>query len=57
MRRLLVLAGAMLACGPVSADEPGLEWKHDGHFRLAEAAAEAKRTGKRLLLGLAGSPG
>jgi hypothetical protein len=35
---------------------PGLKWKYDGHRNLAAAAAEAKRTGQRLLVGLAGSP-
>ncbi len=35
---------------------PGLKWKYDGHRKLAAAAAEAKRTGQRLLVGLAGSP-
>ena len=32
-----------------------LKWKYDGYSKLVAAAQEAKRTHKRLLIGLSGS--
>jgi hypothetical protein len=55
----LVLAPAVLSLGlaPVFADaEPALTWHHEGFAALRKAAGEAKANGKRLLLGLSGSP-
>jgi hypothetical protein len=49
---------ALVSCvAAARAAEPKkLTWQFDGHTSLPSAAAEAKRSGKRLLIGLAGSP-
>jgi hypothetical protein len=39
------------------APAPKLTWKYEGYSQLPAAAAEAKRTQRRLLVGLAGSGG
>jgi len=39
------------------AGEPAkLRWDFEGHYRLPEAAAVAKKKGRRILVGLSGSP-
>ena len=40
---------------PEAAD-PGLRWDREGYAALADAADDAKAAGRRLLLGLSGSP-
>ncbi len=46
---LLLLSAAALAGDPIT-------WKYNGFARLPDAAAEAKKTNRHLLVGLAGSP-
>ena len=38
-----------------TAPAPKLTWKYEGYSQFPAAAAEAKRTQRRLLVGLAGS--
>ena len=52
----ITLLAAALAFQATAVAAPKLEWTHDGHASLPEAAKEAKQAGKRLLVGLAGSP-
>ena len=58
MRTCLLFALLLSTIVPATADEaaPTLVWQHEGHASLPAAAQQAKRTGKRLLVGLAGSP-
>ncbi len=56
--RTLTLSTVLVSCA-LSArggEAQRLTWRFDGHASLPAAAREAKRTGKRLLVGLAGSP-
>lgn len=48
----------LLFCGVTgaTAEPTALTWTHEGYASLLTAAAEAKPHGKRLLLGLSGSP-
>ncbi|MDH3591981.1 MAG: hypothetical protein OER88_08890 [Planctomycetota bacterium] len=58
--RVCLLATALIAGSGAAAAEdeaPKLTWQFDGHASLPEAAHAAKRAGKRLLVGLSGSPG
>ena len=52
------VAMMMLAFGlTAGAAEPArLRWEFEGHFRLPDAAAGAKKKGRRVLVGLSGSP-
>jgi hypothetical protein len=55
--RTAVLASLVLMLPQAAHAADGeLTWKYDGHSKLPDAAAEAKRSGRRLLVGLAGSP-
>ena len=55
--RASLLAAAICVLGgrAEAAPVPKLAWKYEGYARLPAAAAEAKRTQRRLLIGLAGS--
>ena len=56
MRTALFVAVACVLGMPGPADAGSrLKWDYDGFRHLPAAAAEAKRTNKRLLLGLSGS--
>ena len=56
MRTTLLVAAACVL-GVASRVDAGsrLKWKYDGYHQLPAAAWEAKRTSKRLLIGLSGS--
>ncbi len=56
MRTTLLVAVACVL-GAASRVDAGsrLKWKYDGYHQLPAAALEAKRTNKRLLIGLSGS--
>ena len=57
LMRTAILVGLVLMLPRAAQAADGeLTWKYDGHSKLPDAAAEAKRSGKRLLIGLAGSP-
>jgi hypothetical protein len=56
MRIALLAAGLTLGFQAAATAAPVLTWKHRGHSALTAAAKEAKQSGKRLLVGLAGSP-
>jgi hypothetical protein len=58
LMRNVTISVALLSCvAAARSDKPKkLQWQFDGHTSLPAAAAEAKRTGKRLLIGMAGSP-
>ena len=45
----------LLLLGANALAAPKLTWDYEGYSKLPEAAAEARRTKKRLLVGLAGS--
>ncbi len=56
MKKTLICAVAVGLIGAARAEEAQeLEWDHEGHFQVVEAAAAAKKKGKRLLVGLSGS--
>jgi hypothetical protein len=48
------LAWIALLAGVTAAD---LTWELDGYPRILDAAAKAKATKKRILVGMSGSPG
>jgi hypothetical protein len=52
MKRACIL----LFCLASARGEERLLWQLEGYPRLFEAAARARKEGKRLLLGLSGSP-
>jgi len=59
--RKLAVAGAALAIVALghagAAEEAGrFTWDHEGYARLPDAATAARESGRRLLLGLSGSP-
>jgi len=56
MRTALLLAFAGALGAAARAEDARLDWTYDGHFRLPDAAADAKRSGRRILVGLSGSP-
>jgi len=56
MKPTLLAALCLLGSRAAADEEPRLEWKYDGHASLPRAAQEAKTSGKRLLVGLSGSP-
>lgn len=56
MKPMLLAALCLLSAHAVADEEPRLEWKYDRHASLPQAAQEAKAKGKRLLVGLSGSP-
>ena len=57
MRNVMIPLALFSCVAAARADKPKkLQWQFDGHTSLPAAAAEAKRTGKRLLIGMAGSP-
>ena len=47
---------AVLALGAV-ASAGDLKWDYEGYPRLLEAAAKARETNQRILVGMSGSPG
>lgn len=49
-----VLPALLLVAGVAHAE--GINWDFEGYPRVHEAAAAAKRSGKRLLIGLSGAP-
>lgn len=49
-------ASLLLFCMVAVAGEEKLVWQLEGYPRLFDAAARARKDGKRLLLGLSGSP-
>lgn len=53
-----LFAGAVLtAPGQAASPPPPVEWKHEGLSELPEALARAKKSGRRVLIGLSGGPG
>ena len=54
--RSVVAALCLLAARASAGEEAGIRWTHEGHAALPAAARDAKAKGKRLLVGLAGSP-
>ena len=56
-RTLLTAAICLLGVQVAAAPAPKLTWEYEGYSKLPLAAAEAKRTQRRMLVGLSGSPG
>ena len=58
MRHPVVAGAALALLGAAGAAEeaPRLRWGHEGRAALIGAAGEARASGRRLLLGLSGSP-
>ena len=56
MKHLTAIALLVLAYDAGGDEAKRLTWQFDGYAQLPDAARQAKRTGKRLLVGLAGSP-
>ena len=58
MKRLTAgaIALALLGAGGAAQDAPRFRWDREGLASLRDAAAAARPAGKRLLLGLSGSP-
>jgi len=52
----MVRTGLLLLCAVAAAGESKLAWQLEGYPRLFEAADRARKDGKRLLIGLSGSP-
>ena len=56
MKHSLLFAAVMVLGLPAGTQaKSNLTWKYDGYSKLPAAAAEAKRTNRRLLIGLSGS--
>ena len=55
MRGLAIAAACLLLSATGRAEEE-LEWAHEGYAELLDAAVEAKKDNRRLLIGLCGSP-
>ena len=56
MKITLFAAVCLLGTAGLAAPAPRkLTWKYEGYSKLPEAAAEAHRTRRRLLVGLSGS--
>jgi len=56
MRPTLSAVLCVLGTHAVAGEGIRLEWKYEGHASFPRAAQEAKAAGKRLLVGLSGSP-
>ena len=56
MRTLYLAAILPLVTGTV-ADEGRITWQHEGYTSLFDAAAAAKESGRRILIGVSGPPG
>ena len=58
MKRLAAaaIALALLGAGAAAQEAPRFRWDREGLAAVRDAAAAARPKGKRLLLGLSGSP-
>ncbi|MCZ6788035.1 MAG: hypothetical protein O7E54_12815 [Planctomycetota bacterium] len=55
-KRVLVLAAACALLTLRARADEEFEWDREGYAELLEAAAEARKDGRRILVGLCGSP-
>ncbi len=55
-KRVLVLAAACALLTVRARADEDFEWDREGYAELFEAAAEARKDGRRILVGLCGSP-
>lgn len=55
-RRVLALAAACALLAVRARADEDLEWDREGYAELVDSAAEARKGGRRILVGLSGSP-